>query len=166
MLIIFNNSIISSFLSFPLFANSIVFYLEFFSIFLILLLSLKFLFFSQHSFSSLLLPSPFQLPPRVPSRASLSPRVVSNGQRDTERHEEARSSSFSSVSTRLIARSRTTGIKLLAVGAPRLSCVLLFPGPVINSSTDQIYDDQEEEREERGGGKKGRGPVVRFFHMN
>lgn len=106
------------------------------------------------------------MPPRVPSRASLSPRVVSNGQRDTERHEEARSSSFSSVSTRLIARSRTTGIKLLAVGAPLLSCALLFPGPVINSSTDQIYDDREEEREERGGGKRGRGPVVRFFHMN
>lgn len=74
---------------------------------------------------------PLRLPPPVP-RASLyllvSPRT-SNAIHRTD-HEEARSSSFSSVSTRLIARSRTTGIELLAVGAPRLSRTRSFiPSP-------------------------------------
>lgn len=60
---------------------------------------------------------------------SISSCRTSNAIHRTD-HEEARSSSFSSVSTRLIARSRTTGIELLAVGAPRLSRMRSFiPSP-------------------------------------
>lgn len=98
-----------------------------------------------------LFPSPFLLahPLLPPSRE----------QRDTHRRRARRAeptllSSFSSISTRLIARSRTTGVELLAVGTPlfffakstpaprpgsQRIAAALSPSSIINSVNDQIY---------------------------
>ena len=120
--------------------------------------SLSYPFFFHHSFSSF--------------RPSLSFFFFFYVRSDTHRRRAWEVSlSFSSISTRLIARSRTTSIKLLAVGdplarllpffficeihsppfPPPLPCLVapvhtegsaLSPSSVINSVNDQIYGGQ------------------------
>lgn len=110
----------------------------------------------------------FHHPSRPLSLLSLYPSSSSMyEQRDTQktRAREASLPFSSSISTRLIARSRTTGIELLAVGDPHARLRLFFfcetrsPSPclvapartgssalssslVINSVNDQIYGGQ------------------------
>lgn len=127
--------------------------------------SLSYPFFFHRSFSS------------SPSLPSLSlPFLVFCVRSNAIHRRRAREASlpFSSISTRLIARSRTTGIELLAVGDPLASsssfffliretrspspCLVapactegsaLSPSSVINSVNDQIYGGQRRWRRRR-----------------
>lgn len=85
------------------------------------------------------------------SSAAPFPATQSKEQRDTHRRQAPRAKNlpFSSISTWLIARLRTTGIKLLAVVWNSVSFFFFRvasnsnkrppPSSIINSATDQIY---------------------------
>lgn len=118
-------------------------------------------------------PFSFIVPSLILSCLFILPLLLCKEQRDTHRR-RAREASlpFSSISTRLIARSRTTSIELLAVGDPLARLLSFFficktrspppclvapartegsalsPSSVINSVNDQIYGGQRRQRNE------------------